>query len=159
VSLAAAYIGLAEFLVKLLIVPTLVCLAVMLPIAAAAAALRPTLGRLWLTSKLRARYRAVTQANLCAAFAVIGNLLVVLMALPLLRVPPGSGIKPMGLVFFSLVINVALPALCRRIVRDADRPQGSKMILSAAILLCLTPFLGGMVLMHAIATLRNLQFG
>jgi hypothetical protein len=131
----------------------------MVPIAVAANALRPRLARLWLGSRLRARYRAVSKARLCAFIAVNANLLVVFMALPLLRVPPGSAVKPMGLMFFSLLANIAAPDLCRRVVKDNERPRGSHILLGTAFLLCLTPFLGGMFLMHLIAALRNLQFG
>ncbi len=152
-------IGVGEFVLKLFVVPTLTCLAVLLPVVFVWRAIAPRFGRRWLHSRLRARYLTMSRGKLCFVIAFTGNLMVVLMWLPVLQVPPGSGIKPMAHVFFSLVINVITGMMCQRVVRDERRPEGSRTLITAAFVLCLTPFIAGIFLMHMIAAIRNLEFG
>jgi hypothetical protein len=102
---------------------------------------------------------AMSKASLCFLIAVAGNALEVLVCLPLTRVPYGSGIKPMTLPLLFIVIAAASFALCRQVVKDATRPDGSKLLGGVAVLLCLASLPVGVITMHLIAALRDLTFG
>lgn len=158
-SVLSTEFDLLDFLLYNLILPTLACFAVGWVLAKIATGMRPYLSRWWQASWLRARYCALSKAQLMFAVAVLSNLLAAYLCVPLVLVPLGSGIKPMGLILFSLVANVVAFLVCRTVALDPERADGSKWLGGAAVLLCLTPFIGAMSLMHLIAWLRGLQFG
>ena len=113
----------------------------------------------WLHSALRARYLRMSKAKVSFLNGVIDNLLVVLLCLPLLQVPGGSGIKPMTLPALMLLIAVVTAVSCQRISEDARRPDGSKLLHFVGNCLCLLPLVVGVFVMHLFAAMRNLTFG
>jgi hypothetical protein len=121
--------------------------------------LRPKLAAAWRNSGLRARYLILSKAQLVFAVGLAGNLLVVLLCLPLLRIPEGTAIKPMALPALMVGINAGSIVLWRRLTADGGRPDGSPLLRLVGLLLCLTPFILGAVLMNLFAAVRGLEFG
>jgi len=148
-----------DWLVDHFLLPFLVTLAILLLVGGCIKVVRPRIARAWADSTLRRRFLAVSKAKMCFLIAVLGNLLVVLMCSPLLRVPPGSGVKPVALPALMLVTNVGTFALCGKVAKQAERSDGSLVLQVIVLVLCFTPFVGGVVLMNAIAVVRNLTFG
>jgi len=148
-----------EFFFDHFILPWVVALAILLLLGAGGKAIKPRLARAWAGSALRRRFMAVSKAAMCFVIAVIGNLLMLLYCSPLLVVPAGSGVTPVTLPFMLLLINVATVALCSKLAKQAERPDGAIALQVIVAVLCFTPFLGGVLLMHLIAALRNLTFG
>jgi hypothetical protein len=112
----------------------------------------------WLKSDVRIRYRALSRGSLLFLVGLGGNLLVALLCLPLLRVPVGSGIKPMALPLLFVIIAGVTGSACR-LLRDESRPPGFILLRLAAVVLCLMPLPTGVVLMNGFAAMRGLQFG
>jgi hypothetical protein len=121
--------------------------------------IRRRLLRWWMRSPLRARYRGMSKAKLSFLTGLVGNSLEVLLCLPLLGVPPGSGIKPMTLPVLMLLIAAATAVSCHRVSEDARRPDGSKLLHFVGNCLCLLPFFVGVFVMHLFAAMLNLTFG
>ena len=150
---------LGDFLIDHLLLPFLGALLVLLVLGSCIRAIGPRLARAWSGSGLRRRFMAVSKATLCLVVAVLGNLFVVFLCSPLLRVPAGSGVKPVALPALMLLTNAATLALCRKVARQAERPDGSLLLQVLVLVLGLTPFVGGVSLMLLIAAVRNLSFG
>lgn len=148
-----------DFLIDHMLLPFLGALLVLLVLGSCIKAVGPRLARAWAGSALRRRFLAVSKAKVCFFIAVLGNLLVVLECSPLMRVPAGTGVKPVTLPALMLFTNVGTLALCGKVAKQAERPDGSLVLQVLVLVLCLTPFVGGVVLMNVIAAVRNLTFG
>jgi hypothetical protein len=120
---------------------------------------RPRLAHWWQRSAVRRCYRALSKAQLTFINGLLGNALVVFFCLPLLGVPPGSGIKPMTLPLLFLIIGGAAVASCVKTAHDADRADGSTPLRLLGGFLCLLPFFVGVAVMHLFAAMRDLTFG
>jgi hypothetical protein len=147
------------FLVDHFLLPFLGTLLVVLVLGGCVKAVRRRVARAWAGSALRRRFLAVSKAKLCLLIAVLGNLFVVLQCSPLLRVPVGSEVKPVALPFLMLLTNAGTLALCGKVAKQAERPDGSMLLQVLVLVLRLTPFVGGVFLMNLIAAVRNRSFG
>jgi hypothetical protein len=149
---------------------TAICIAVVFGLIQVARLFKTYVGRpmmaAWRRSGPRRYLRAwwlsrpkMSQARAVLLIGLIGNGLVVLFCLPLLSVPPGSGVKPMTLPLLFILVAAVTFASARKAVFDADRPVGWRLLREFGLLLCLLPLPAGVVAMHMCAAARNLVFG
>jgi hypothetical protein len=87
------------------------------------------------------------------------NLLVVLLSLPLLRVPAGVVIKPMALICLIFVAGSLGPALHGTVAKDDTRPRGNRAVALLGSCLCFTPVPLALLLPNLFAWLRGFTFG
>jgi hypothetical protein len=154
----AAQFNLGVFLLEYFLI-CVICFAAAALIGTAGKAVGPPLARRWQQSALRAWYRRLSKATICFVDGVTANALVVFFNWPLMMVPPGSGVKPMYLPCFLIVIAAACIASCTTLAADTERPSGPRLVRAFGTLLCLTPLPLGVILMHVIAAMRDLTFG
>src|SRR5262249_39764921 len=90
---------------------TLICLVAVAIIISIVRTVRPPLARAWQRSIIRQHLRAwwqtrppMSKARAALTAGLIGNALVVLLCVPLLSVPRGSGVKPMALPLLFIII-------------------------------------------------------
>jgi hypothetical protein len=153
-------------IVWMMVEHTLICLVVVAIIVSIVRTVRPPLARVWQRSLVRQHLRAwwqtrppMSKARAALTAGLIGNALVILFCVPLLRVPPGSGVKPMALPLFFIIIAAVTWASCRTTGKDAARPNGLWLPRFVGQLLCLTPLPAGVIAMNAFAAMRGLTFG
>jgi hypothetical protein len=90
---------------------------------------------------------------------VVSQLLAALLCLPLLRLPPGITIKPMGLTFLLFLIGASAFALPSSIAKAGGCPDGSRVLRLFGKCLCYMQFPASVALLHFIAWLRGFSFG
>jgi hypothetical protein len=154
-----AEFNLIEYLIFYQLLPFLFFVGVFWLLGRTAQAVGPRLARAWQRSALRTRYLALSKASLVLCVGVGGNLLELLLCLPLLRIPFGTAIKPMSMPPLIIFIAAVSFALGRKITTSPSRAGGPWLIRGVGFALCLTPFFVGFFLMHLFAAMRNLQFG
>jgi hypothetical protein len=155
-----------EFFLEIFILPSLFCLVAALTACHLVRAVSPGVQRIWMGSDLRecwlavqARYRALSKARMTLAAGLTGNLFVAFVCLPLLRVPVGAGIKPMGQILSFLVAAALCGVAARQVSANAWRPDGNPILRAVGVILCFLPLIVGVTLMHLFAAMRNLSFG
>lgn len=101
----------------------------------------------------------LSKATASVLIGVSGNLLEMLVSLPLLGMPLGAGVKPMTLPLLIIIIAAGTIASCAKLSEQTHRPDGSKLVRFIGNSLCLLPLFAGVFFMHLFAAMRNLSFG
>lgn len=155
-----------EFILEIFILPSLFCLVIVFTICHMVRAVSPGVQRMWSRSDLRecrlevqTRYQALSKARMMFAAGLLGNLFVSFVCLPLLRVPVGAGIKPMGQILAFLVTATVCGVAARQVSANSRRPDGNPILRALGLVLCFLPLFVGVALMHLFAAMSDLSFG
>ena len=100
-----------------------------------------------------------TRASLLFLWGAVANLLTMLLCSPLMGVPPGATIKPIGLVCPLFLIGCFAPAIRITLFKDYHRPDGNRVLEIIGSCLCFTSIPLTIILWHLIAWLRGFSFG
>jgi hypothetical protein len=101
----------------------------------------------------------LTKARLLFAGGVAHNLLAIALCLPLLRVPPGVTIKPMGLTCLLCIIGCSGPSFHLTVSKNTDLPGGDWPIKFVGTCLCYTPLPMSILLLQIYAKIQGFSFG